>query len=126
MRLLYSIFAAGETDAAVILEHIVHERSAQASENAIDGCIATVQYDSKAVAWRVDLLASDLTQEIVGSCWDALINAHVCFPRDVWLGTYDAATITRVAPPRSRIIAGITGHVLRPQELDALLELPID
>lgn len=126
MRVLYSIFAESEEDAALILEHVLSERLARVGGSVTDGCILTVQYDTVAVASRVDLMAAEFTQEIVGSCWDALISAHVSFPRDVWLSTYDAATITRIAPARSRVIGGITGHVLHPNELDTLLALPVD
>jgi len=64
------------------------------------------------------------TPERVGACWDALIDAQVSFERDVWLSTYDAATIRRVAIERQRAIGGVVGYVLRPSELNALLNLP--
>jgi len=126
MRVLYSIFATDETDAAVILKHVMSERSIHSDGTADGNCIVTIQYDLTAIAWRVDLMASQFTQEIVGSCWDALISAHVSFPRDVWVSTYDAVTIARIAPPRPRAISGIAGHILKANELDELLELPVD
>ena len=121
--MLYSIFAADESDAGLILEHIAKEKSDTSNVNS--KCIASVQYDLVANAWRVDLMGSAITPEIVGSCWNALIDVHVSFPREVWLGTYDAATISRVAPVRLRVIGGSGGYVLRPNELDALLDLPV-
>jgi hypothetical protein len=125
MRHLYSIYAYGEADSLSILKYIMSDKST-VTEGHASGCMLTLQYDIAASLWRVDLLASELTQEIAGRCWDALITAHVSFPRDVWLSTYDVETVSRVAPVRSRIIGGLTGYILHPHELDLLLELRID
>ena len=126
MRHLYSIYAEGEADAAAILKHIVSDRSASASagNGGTNGCLLAMQYDPTVATWRIDLLVSELTQELAGSCWDALITVHLSFPRDVWLCTYDAVTITRVAPARARTVNSVAGYVLRPMEFDLLLELP--
>jgi hypothetical protein len=125
MRHLYSIYAEGEDDSRSILKHMMNERSVVTDGGATD-CMLTLQYEPATSLWRIDLLVSEFTQEITGKCWDALIAAHMSFPRDVWLSTYDSETIVRVAPARSRMIGQLTGYVLHPHELDLLLDSIID
>jgi len=125
MRILYSIFATGAKDAAAILHNIEHEQSACVGSADLNRCIVAIHHDTSAAVWRVDLMASEYTQEIVADCWETLISVHVALPREVWLGTYGAETVMRVAQVRPRTIAGLSGYVLRPDELDALLELPV-
>ena len=127
MIVLYSIFANDSEDATAILRHMMTERSVPDDDIASSSsCILTLQYDTATATWRIDLLASAFTQELAGSCWNALIGVHVAFPRDVWLGTYDAESIAQFAPARSRVIGGTAGYVLHPSELDALLQSPVD
>lgn len=122
MKLLFSIFADDEADVANLLSQLGCEIQSQRAASS-NRCIASVQYDDTAARWRIDLSATEMTPEQVGACFDALISVHVAFPRQVWLSTYDRATIAHVATPRVRIIGTTTGHLLEPEELDALLEL---
>jgi hypothetical protein len=88
------------------------------------GCVASIQRGIKS-DWRVELRTLRSEPDAVGECWESLIACHVAFQRDVWIGTYDAATIALVAPLREVTINGTTGYLLHSNEFDAFLDLRV-
>jgi hypothetical protein len=122
MRIFYSIICVSESDAGTILDYVLQQASKAAGAHTAN-CVVRTAYDAAASTWRIDLMSSSFTPESVGACWDVLIDVHVTFPRDVWLGTYDEATIRRVAPTRLLILGDDAGYVVRPREFDALQDL---